>query len=149
MTIFILNLSTFVIILEPEAPPSNLSIVATGPMSLFVSWKPVARGFENGEIVQYFLQYYEMATSHDRKNMTFSATVLETNLINLKNWTLYGVEVAAYTKVGRGFVCIEHERTTENGKWNNNFQIIIKKGQCKNGVYSQPIILVFDTYAFI
>ncbi|KXJ20894.1 Down syndrome cell adhesion molecule [Exaiptasia diaphana] len=87
----------------PSKPPQNVTARYLGSNSVVVSWKPVDKEFTNGVIVGYYV-YYQVAwtnVSYWEKEY-ISSDKTKAYLKNLKDVTLYRIEVSAATKIGEG-----------------------------------------------
>lgn len=86
----------------PSLPPQNVSAYNTSSTSLHVSWREVPRGFVHGILLGYRVLYKipngETNTSID----TTSETTRYKELQGLKKFTIYEVNVLAFTAIGDG-----------------------------------------------
>uniref|UniRef100_A0A182Q6R7 Fibronectin type-III domain-containing protein n=1 Tax=Anopheles farauti TaxID=69004 RepID=A0A182Q6R7_9DIPT len=85
----------------PGAPPRNVTVEATSPTTINVSWLPPPVERSNGAIVYYKVFFVEVGRSDSEATVT---TLNSTNLVldELKRWTEYKIWVLAGTSVGDG-----------------------------------------------
>uniref|UniRef100_A0A8C4PZK2 Fibronectin type-III domain-containing protein n=1 Tax=Eptatretus burgeri TaxID=7764 RepID=A0A8C4PZK2_EPTBU len=87
----------------PSAGPENISVVATGPHTLLVTWGAIPEGSKNGWILGY-----KVLTSNPAEPVPLLdsvATAAQESIVNvsgLQAATLYKLTVLAYTQVGDG-----------------------------------------------
>ncbi|XP_055547044.1 tyrosine-protein phosphatase Lar isoform X2 [Wyeomyia smithii] len=85
----------------PGAPPRNITVEATSPTTINVSWLPPPVERSNGAIVYYKVFFVEDGRSDSEATVT---TLNSTSLVldELKRWTEYKIWVLAGTTVGDG-----------------------------------------------
>ena len=86
---------------EPSAPPSNVTGRSASSTSIFVSWGQVLFLDQNGVILSYTVTYRALPSgSSQTKNV--SASVNQTTLTDLNEFTNYSITVFASTSKGGG-----------------------------------------------
>ncbi|XP_050086198.1 tyrosine-protein phosphatase Lar isoform X1 [Anopheles aquasalis] len=85
----------------PGAPPRNVTVEATSPTTINVSWLPPPVERSNGAIVYYKVFFVEVGRSDSEATVT---TLNSTSIVldELKRWTEYKIWVLAGTSVGDG-----------------------------------------------
>lgn len=83
------------VLLEPDSPPGNLSVVDTSPSTATLTWSAPQKA--NGVI-----QYYEISYGNDSFSALVNSTSNRVTLIDLKPFSYYNVSVRAYTRYGNG-----------------------------------------------
>ncbi|XP_053675759.1 tyrosine-protein phosphatase Lar [Anopheles nili] len=85
----------------PGAPPRNVTVEATSPTTINVSWLPPPVERSNGAIVYYKVFFVEVGRTDSEATVT---TLNSTSLVldELKRWTEYKIWVLAGTSVGDG-----------------------------------------------
>ena len=91
----------FCVVIEPNAPPADVSGHNASSTSIFVSWGQVPVSDQNGVILSYTVTYMALpAGSSQTKNVTAPAN--QTTLTGLNEYTNYSITVFASTSKGEG-----------------------------------------------
>ena len=109
------------ILIVPSSPVRNLTTSTEGlnATSIFVSWEVPILNDLNGVLVSYSISYFgiEIDTdlrliylSNPNENRTYT-------LINLQEYTIYSISIAAYTEVGKGPDAVITQRTNQDGEY--------------------------------
>ncbi|KAK8775217.1 hypothetical protein V5799_031434 [Amblyomma americanum] len=90
----------------PTAGPSQVTAKATSSTTVVVSWGSVPRAHRSGVLEGYRVVYQAARESaptrkHIESNATFTTTLTE-----LRKYTMYTVQVLAYTRVGDGALSV-------------------------------------------
>lgn len=98
VAVFILGLH-----IGPNSPPVTVEAEAMSSTSIMVYWEEVPQLQQNGEIIQYEVQYTPLETFEN----TISGSVVNTTnrlylLEGLQEFVNYSISVRAYTSVGPG-----------------------------------------------
>uniref|UniRef100_A0A182NNQ4 Fibronectin type-III domain-containing protein n=1 Tax=Anopheles dirus TaxID=7168 RepID=A0A182NNQ4_9DIPT len=104
----------------PGAPPRNVTVEATSPTTINVSWLPPPVERSNGAIVYYKVFFVEVGRSDSEATVT---TLNSTSIVldELKRWTEYKIWVLAGTSVGDGPRSYPYTvRTHEDGEGSKN-----------------------------
>ncbi|PRD32242.1 UNVERIFIED_CONTAM: sdk [Trichonephila clavipes] len=89
----------------PSAGPSNVKINATSSTTIVVNWNEVPKIHQNG-IIEGYKVYY------GAKNVPFQYKVIESNstftttLTELRKYSLYSVQVLAFSRIGDGVLSV-------------------------------------------
>lgn len=89
----------------PSAGPSDVKINATSSTTIVVKWNEVPKIHQNG-IIEGYKVYY------GAKNVLFQYKIIESNstftttLTELKKYTLYSVQVLAFSRIGDGVLSV-------------------------------------------
>ena len=89
------------LLIEPTAPPSNVTGHFASSTSIFVSWRQVPLLDQNGVIVSYTITYSALP-SGSTLTMIVTAAASQTTLTGLNEYTYYNITVVASTSKGRG-----------------------------------------------
>ena len=95
------NLTFFIFLSGPSAPPEDLKLIDTTSTSLFVKWSEVPAADRNGIIISYTVSYQAIG-SLLVENTTVYAPTREVNLTGLIKNIVYNVRVLASTDKGDG-----------------------------------------------
>lgn len=87
--------------LVPGAPPRNITVMATSPTTISVSWLPPPVERSNGRIIYYKVFFVEVGRADSEATIT---TLNKTHIVldELKRWTEYKIWTLAGTSVGDG-----------------------------------------------
>ncbi|KAF8795300.1 Protein sidekick like protein [Argiope bruennichi] len=89
----------------PSSGPSNVKINATSSTTIVVNWGEVPKIHQNG-IIEGYKVYY------GAKNVPFQYKIIESNstftttLTELRKYTLYSIQVLAFSRIGDGVLSI-------------------------------------------
>ena len=95
------NLTLFIFLAGPSAPPQDLRLNDTTSTSLLVRWSEVPAAHKNGIIRSYTVSYQANSSSLV-ENITVSVPAREVNLTGLIKNMNYSVRVLASTDKGDG-----------------------------------------------
>ena len=113
----------------PSAAPTNLLITAIKSDEIYVQWKGIQYSEFNGRALGYVVRYKPyFDTQFVEKKVPND--ILETNINDLKPFTLYTVEVLAYSGGGYGLPVSGNKKTPEGGMCLSKIETIlqIRKG---------------------
>lgn len=85
----------------PSLAPKNLRAHNTSSTSLQVAWEPLPVGQVNGILLGYKVTYKKHEIIHALEQ-SVNTTVNFTILVRLEKFTVYDVNVSAFTRVGNG-----------------------------------------------
>ena len=101
----------------PSLPPTNVSAHNTSSTSLHVSWHEVPKGFVHGILLGYRVLYKIANVTGNKSITTTSETINKRELQELKKFTIYEINVLAFTAIGDGANSKSiHVSTDEDGK---------------------------------
>ena len=86
---------------EPDGFPQNVEAESSSSNSILVTWDKVVPYDRNGIITSYNITY-KSQTENDSGNVQVNGSVLQTDLINLKEHVNYSITVFASTVKGDG-----------------------------------------------
>jgi len=112
MLVTVCDLSSFAV---PSAPPQNVTTMVINSTSISVYWDPPPLDDQNGVITGYTV----IITNINRTSisMTISVTNTSYTAINLEEFEVYHIQVAAMTAIGLGpFSDVIRSQTFEDGK---------------------------------
>ena len=112
----------FILISEPNAPPSNVQAITISSTAIMVTWDPVPEIDRNGIITQYEVEFNQSTFNEiSTSNLTTTnGSQLMVELEGLEEYVEYSVRVRAYTSVGPGpFSVAVMNRTLEDGEWSS------------------------------
>ncbi|XP_033099958.1 protogenin A-like isoform X3 [Anneissia japonica] len=95
--------STMIYVLTNEAEPArypDFKLSSSHPLSIDVSWEPIARDQCNGIITKYKIVYKQRSTSP--KEIIVNSTRLRATITGLQPDTQYNIQMAAATRAGYG-----------------------------------------------
>ena len=95
------NVTLFIFLSGPSAPPEDLRLIDTTSTSLLVRWSEVLSADRNGIIRSYTVRYQAISSALV-ENTTVSAPTREVNLTGLIRNMNYSVSVLASTDKGDG-----------------------------------------------
>ena len=104
---------------EPSAPPGNVSLKNLSSTALEVNWTALPKPVRHGIIRGYHLFMWKKSEGSDTSfNITLSSTAVYKLFEDLSKWTVYCIQMTAFTSVGDGprsdVQCV---RTFEDGKY--------------------------------
>uniref|UniRef100_A0A182M9B1 Fibronectin type-III domain-containing protein n=1 Tax=Anopheles culicifacies TaxID=139723 RepID=A0A182M9B1_9DIPT len=127
----------------PGAPPRNVTVEATSPTTINVSWLPPPVERSNGAIVYYKVFFVEVGRSDSEATVT---TLNSTSIVldELKRWTEYKIWVLAGTSVGDGprsypYTVRTHEDAPQSGtgyRGGNDVDIGVRLRTCRSAFSS-------------
>ena len=118
------NLTFFIFLSGPSAPPKNLKLNDTTSTSLLVKWSEVPAADRNGIIISYTVSYQAIG-SLLVENTTVYAPTREVNLTGLIKNMNYSVSVLASTDKGDGdYSDPEFFVTSQDGELAFRFPIV-------------------------
>jgi len=121
------NLTLFIFLAVPGAPPQNLALNDTTSTSLLVGWDEVPAADKNGIIRSYTVSY-QAISSLLVENTTVDAPTREVNLTGLIKNMNYSVRVLASTDKGDGnYSDPEYFVTNQDGELAFRFPSIITR----------------------
>ena len=87
----------------PSQPPPNVQAYNLSSTSIRVTWSAISQSDVNGVLVGYEISYWEAAivTEYPRVR-TVTHITYEYVMSNLQHFTVYSVQVRAYTMAGKG-----------------------------------------------
>ena len=85
----------------PSKPPTNVQAVSSTPSSITVTWGPIPKDGRNGVILGYVVSYCELGACRGR-SVRDTKLARSQELLGLTTGKRYLVNVAGYTKIGRG-----------------------------------------------
>lgn len=89
----------------------------TSSTSLHVSWREVPKGFVHGILLGYRVLYKIANVTGNKSITTTSGTTNKRELQKLKKFTIYEINVLAFTAIGDGAYSKSiHVSTDEDGK---------------------------------
>jgi hypothetical protein len=88
-------------ILEPTAPPTNVTAYNTSSMGIIAYWSRVPAGHRNGHILG-FKVCYRKASEDPKTKLCLSVYALSIHFGGLEPYTPYYITVLAYTNIGDG-----------------------------------------------
>ena len=97
----ITNLSSFIIVAEPNAPPRQIEAVSNGSRTALISWRPPSSSEIPGKIAGYNIFCQGNATNQHR-NKTVWGNVLQAKVTGLLAGKTYLCNVSAFTAAGTG-----------------------------------------------
>ena len=115
---------------EPSAPPSNVSAHSESSTSIFVSWGEVPFQDQNGVIVNYTVTY-KWLPSGPAQTWSVSASVNQTTVTGLNEFSNYSIAVFALTAKGGG---------------NQSTPIVVITDEDSKFVITQLLIVLFEHY---
>ena len=109
----------------PSAAPTNLAITAVKPDQIYVQWKGIDNSKFNGRPLGHVVRYKPyFATQFVEKKVPNG--IFETNINDLKPFTLYTVEVLAFSGGGYGLPVSGNIKTPEGGKCVSRIETILQ-----------------------
>ena len=84
----------------PTAPPGQVSVRATSPTSLLVTWSAVLEQHSHGKILHHI--YISHANNPDDYHSFPSHNSTQLLLIDLHAYTLYVIRISARNSIGEG-----------------------------------------------
>ena len=99
----------------PSAAPTNLVITAVKSDEVYVQWNGIEYSKFNGRQLGYVIKY-KTYFAHQFMEKKVPKEILETNINDLKPFTLYVIEVMAYSGGGYGLPVSGNIKTPEGGK---------------------------------
>lgn len=92
--------------------------MATSPTSILVTWENVSLIDQNGDIIDYEVEYRPLETFGGAIRVQFvNTSLLSYQLIDLEQFVDYNISVRAYTSVGPGpYSDPITEQTLQDGK---------------------------------
>ena len=93
--------SFFLFVIEPNAPPSDVTGHNTSSKSIFVDWDDVPQPDQNGIILQYIVTYTELPNGSPQSQVV-NAPTTQATLTGLNEYTNYSITVFALTSKGGG-----------------------------------------------
>ncbi|XP_061108053.1 receptor-type tyrosine-protein phosphatase delta-like [Conger conger] len=86
----------------PSGYPQNIASESATTATIQISWKPVALGERNGNIVKYALQYKDINSPRNPSELFITAPESVVTLDGLKADTTYDIKMCAFTSKGSG-----------------------------------------------
>eukprot|EP00118_Oscarella_pearsei_P024080 m.297875 g.297875 ORF g.297875 m.297875 type:complete len:3271 (+) comp40778_c0_seq3:234-10046(+) len=86
----------------PDEPPTNVSLSLAETNSFRISWEGIPENGQNGVLRQYRIAYSPQNGKEAKKEVTVRATESSVMLTGLSPFTLYIVNVAGETSIGKG-----------------------------------------------
>lgn len=99
----------------PSLAPVNLRAHNTSSTSILVFWEPLPNDHVNGILLGYKVTYKKHGQIHARKQ-NISTMLNFTILSGLDKFTIYDVNVSAFTRVGNGPESNVTTSTDQDGK---------------------------------
>ena len=107
--------------LDPDGPPLNLMVTASGSRALQLSWDPPEEDKQNGEITGYQVEW-SIATSSNVEIV--SGGITSFTVENLTPFTTYNCSVSSSNVAGNGPKAYMTGTTAEEGKQSISFYIL-------------------------
>ena len=122
------NLTLFIFLSGPSAPPKDLKLIDTTSTSLLLRWSEVPAADKNGIIISYTVRYQAISSALV-ENTTVYFPTREVNLTGLIRNMNYSVSVLASTDKGDGkYSDPEFFVTNQDGKLAFRFPIVASFG---------------------
>lgn len=107
----------YFLFLVPDYAPFNISLSSKSSTEIFIQWQHLSAREANGVIRGYNVYFQDLNRTKIIQNITVPAENTTTILRKLSKYTLYKIQLQAFTKYGggnfsRNFTC----RTLEDGK---------------------------------
>ena len=99
----------------PTAAPTNLRILPTSANEVYLQWDGIPDEKFNGRTLGYRINYKPYLNGQ-YKTTTVPKTFTDTAISGLKAFTLYDIEVEAYSGAGPGLPLSGVTKTPEGGK---------------------------------
>ena len=104
--------------LDPNGPPLNLMVTASGSRALQLSWEPPEEDKRNGVIIGYQVE------CNGTMSLTASGSITSITVENLNPFTSYECSVSASNVAGNGPKAYITGTTAEEGKQNVSFYML-------------------------
>ena len=102
------------LISAPSIAPGNITTVSTAPEVIYVEWADIPVEHRNGPLIGYkvkYKKYFDKQFSIRYVDFGFTTT----ELLGLKPFTLYWIEICAYNAAGEGPTDYSIIKTLEGG----------------------------------
>lgn len=83
-------------------PPINVTATSITSTTIQLRWYPVPLISQNGDIIQYEVEYITFMFSTAPLVIITHPTTLTVNLVALEEYTEYSIRIRAHTEVGAG-----------------------------------------------
>ena len=101
----------------PDLPPINFTSFPLNTTAIEMKWLHVPQEEQNGIILGYNVQLYDVAGNNIRNTTLDGANTTSVVLAGLEIWTNYSYRVSAFTVKGEGpWSAVAKSRTAEEGE---------------------------------
>ena len=99
----------------PEQTPMNATAFATGSYTIYVTWSPISV-VDARSLHGYRVLYFPVSNPHHQMDITAGRNEVEATINGLRPFTLYGVQIAAFSTEDGNYSTPVYAQTWEAGK---------------------------------